>query len=87
MAETYLTGLVRQQRAAERAAAADRKARTDYVVVAYHEREGQPQPERGYVVRSRYDGYLPTPYRGAEVLRVYKSDRLAQKYADRLNGL
>ena len=55
------------------------KAENDYVVVMHSNGSG-------YVVRTRYAGYIPAPYQSAKVEKAFKSEAMAQKYADKLNG-
>lgn len=40
----------------------------------------------GYVVRTRYDGWCPAPYKHAEPVKVYQHEKAAQKWADKLNA-
>lgn len=40
----------------------------------------------GYVVREVFDGYLPIPYTDAKRIKECKNQKIAQKYADKLNA-
>jgi len=42
-------------------------------------------PCGGYVVRTMYDGWIPSPYRADDAVKVYRRESAAQAHADKLN--
>ena len=40
----------------------------------------------GYVVRTRYNDWCPSPYCGLTPVAVYKTEKAAQRKADSLNA-
>jgi hypothetical protein len=57
---------------------------SDWAVVRHLDDWGR-DTATGYVVRARYDGWLPRPYTKAPIAKLYKRESAAQKHADKLN--